>query len=732
MKQIVRRVIDRKGKVKLLELPEPHLGPDQILVQNHFSLISSGTEMSTLAKTPPELVKQTLSDPWMRHVVTQTIFSTGLVQTARRVWQEMIMPREIGYSGAGRVLAVGENASGFSVGQKVAYAATGHAEVVAPALNHVVPVPEKVDLRHAAFVTVGGIAMQSLRRAEVEFGETIVVYGLGLVGQLCAMIAKAAGCVVIGIDLSDERLEIAEKNGVDLVINPRSADTKRRIMDATDKHGADATIICASSKSDEIINSSMEITRRQGRVVIVGYVKLDIHPKNFLYREIDLRYSRAYGPGSYHRAYEQGRLDYPFGYVRWTEERNLGEFIRLLDSGKINAESLIGNSYHVEEAQKAFDAISEGTLGGVAALIDYGASRDPDRRRTIPVAPRPKAEGKVGISVIGCGNHFLGKHLPSLRQHGEVEIRGLVSATGKNASMIAESVEATVTSSDADEVLADPGTDAVMICSGHCEHREHIAKAFAAGTPMYVEKPMVMSPKELREICELRQSNPVLFTLGLNRRYSPLVSKMRGWFQEPIYSMQYLVNQPFIPPDHWTLDQIDGGGRLICEGEHFIDLCHLMVGADPIRVQAQSLGEPPGDPYKLANFSVTLEYEKAQATIVFVESAAGEFAREQLTVMAPGQVAVLDDFAKLTLYDGKKKKTHGAGLKRSMGHYEALHEFILAVRGEENEMLDWEGAYLATLTMFAADASLRQGRPVVLREFENELFREPEREDADD
>lgn len=721
MKQIVRRVIDRKGRVKLLELPEPHLGEDQVLVQNHFSLISSGTEMSTLAKTPPELVKQTLSDPWMRHVVAQTIFTTGLSQTAGRVWQEMIMPREIGYSGAGRVLAVGSNVEGFEVGQPVAYAANGHAEVVAPSINHVVPVPEDVDLRHAAFVTVGGIAMQSLRRAEIQFGETVLVYGLGLVGQLCAMIAKAAGCVVIGVDLSEERLEIARRNGVDLAINPATSDLDRLVMEATGKHGADATIICASSKSAEVINSSMELTRRQGRVVIVGYVKLDIHPKNFLYREIDLRYSRAYGPGSYHRGYEAGRLDYPFGYVRWTENRNLQEFIRLVANGSIAAQTLIGGVFHLDDAQDAFDAIADGSLGGIAALIDYGASAELDRRKTLPIKPRQRADGKIGVSVVGCGNHFLGKHLPSLRAHSDVEIRGLASATGKNASMIAKGIDATVITSDTSEVMNDDGTDAVLICSGHAEHREHIEQGFLAGKAMYVEKPMVTTIADFKQVCALQAEHGTLFTLGLNRRYSPAISHVRRLLDRPVYSVHYLVNQPFIPPDHWTLDEVDGAGRLVCEGEHFVDLCHLLVGAEPLSVHAQALGEPPEDLRKLANFTLTLHYERAQATVTFVESDAKDFPREQLTVQAPGLVVVAEDFAKVTVFDGKKKRSV-TKTKHSMGHKEGLYEFIKAVRGEDNSMLGWDEAFRATLTMFAAQESMRRGLPVNLREFAEEVL----------
>ncbi|MCZ6918497.1 MAG: bi-domain-containing oxidoreductase [Gemmatimonadetes bacterium] len=721
MRQIVRRVIDRKGKVVVLELPEPHLGADQVLVQSHHTLISSGTEMTTLAKTPAELVRQTIADPWMRKAVQQTVLSAGLAQTARRVWQELIKPREIGYSGSGRVLAVGEGAEGFRVGDKVAYAATGHAEIVAPTVNHIVAVPEEIDSRHAAFVTVGGIAIQSLRRAEIKFGEVIAVFGLGLVGQLCARIAKAAGCVVVGIDVDDTRNDAAVRGGADFTINPATSDLKRKIMDFTGKQGVDSTIICAASTSETIINSSMEITRKQGKVVIVGYVNLNIHPKNFLYREIDLRYSRAYGPGSYHGAYERGRIDYPFSYVRWTEKRNLQEFIRLVGAGAIQLEPLIGGAYAVERAQEAFDAIREGTLGGIAALIEYDVEREPDRRRTIELHPRPKASGTVGISIIGLGNHVLATHLPNLRALRGVEVRALASATGKNASLVGKSVDATVVTTDVDELLQDPDTDGVIIASTQPEHFEHVRKAIDAQKPMFVEKPLVTLVEDFATILRAMESEPILLTLGLNRRYSPLVTKLRESLQGPADSVTYTIAEQFIPPDHWSLDEFAGGGRLVSEGEHFIDLCHFLIGREPTSVYARPLGTAPDDPRKLCNFALTIHYDGAVAHVVFNESAGAGFPRERVQAMASGTVAVLDDFSKLVVH-GKKQRSYGGGRGRQMGHREAMQAFVAALRGDPSDLLRWREAQMATLCMFAGQESIRTGEPVDVRQFHRSLL----------
>jgi predicted dehydrogenase/threonine dehydrogenase-like Zn-dependent dehydrogenase len=719
MKQVFRRVIDRRGRVLVADLPVPHIGPDQVLVQSRYSLISSGTEMGTLAKTPAELVRQTISDPWMRHVVKQTVLATGPSQTARRVWHEMITPREIGYSGAGTVLALGDRVEGLEIGQTVAYAASGHAEVAAPYVNHVVPVPDGVDLRHAAFVTVGGIAMQSLRRADLKFGETVAIYGLGLVGQLCASIAKAAGCVVVGIDINPKANELATAAGAALVVNPSEPEWKRRILDFTGKNGVDATVICASSDSEEIINSAMEITRRQGRVVLVGYVKLDIHPKNFLYREIDLRYSRAYGPGSYDTNYEKGRVDYPFGYVRWTEKRNLEEFIRLVAAGAVDPEPLIAGVYPVERAQEPFDAIRERKLPGVAALISYGC--DPDMSRTKQIKPRPKRTGKVGISLIGFGNHVLSKHLPNLKSMRDVELRGIASATARNASVVAKGLGATMITTDVDELLADKGTDGVMICSSQPEHYEHIRAAVSAGKAVFIEKPMVTRLDDFASLLQLMEKEPALVTLGLNRRYSPLVDTLRTSLSSPADFVEYIIAQPFVPPDHWTLDPVDGGGRLITEGEHFIDLCNLLIGKRPVSVTARALGKLPDDIRTLCNFSVTLHYDGAAATIVFDECGAPGFPRERLSVFAHGQVAILDDFAKLTEF-GKGKHTQGTGLHKSMGHAEELEQFVRAVQGEPNHLLSWEDASLATTCMFAAQESIRLGAQIDIEQFRESLL----------
>jgi len=526
--------------------------------------------------------------------------------------------------------------------------------------------------------------------------------------------------VVVGIDVNPKANELALDAGASLVVDPRDPEWKRRVADFTGKQGVDATIICASSDSAEIVNASMEITRRQGRVVIVGYVKLDIHPKNFLYNEIDLRYSRAYGPGSYHAGYEKGRLDYPFGYVRWTEQRNLGELIRLLATGAVDLEPLIAGVYDLDDVQSAFDAIQQGTLGGVAAVIRY-RDEEPERKATLPVHPRPGKDGTVGISLVGFGNHALAQHLPNLRAMKGVELRGIASATGRNAAALADKIDATIVTTDIEAVLADPDTDGVVISTAQPEHYDNLRQAIEADKAILIEKPLVTRLDQFQDILRRMESKRLLVTVGLNRRYSPMIRRLRDAVEGDIDSVTYTVTRPYLPPEHWSLDPIDGGGRLISEGEHFVDLCNLLTGQTPVSVYAHALGTEPEDLRTLCNYAVTIHYERAVANITFDESGSADFPTERITVLAKGQVATLDDFSNLTVH-GRRVRKLGDGLGASMGHKEQLQEFVAAIRGEPNSLLGWDGACLATLTVFAAQESIRTGQAINLEAFRAELL----------
>lgn len=334
----------------------------------------------------------------------------------------------------------------------------------------------------------------------------------------------------------------------------------------------------------------------------------------------------------------------------------------------------------------------------------------------------------MGISLIGFGNHVLSKHLPNLKSMRDVEIRGIASATARNASVVAKGLGATMITTDVDELLKDDGTDAVMICSSQPEHYEHITAAVTAGKAVFIEKPMVTRMDDFGGLLRLMEEQPTLVTLGLNRRYSPLVDALRRSLNAPVDFVEYVIAQPFVPPDHWTLDPVDGGGRLITEGEHFIDLCNLLIGKKPVSVTARALGQVPDDIRTLCNFAVTLHYDGAAATIVFDECGAHGFPRERLSVFAHGQVAILDDFAKLSEFGPGKPRSRGSGLHKSMGHAEELEQFVKAVKGEPNHLLSWADAAAATTAMFAAQESIRLGAEIDLAQFRESLLSPAEAE----
>jgi predicted dehydrogenase len=336
------------------------------------------------------------------------------------------------------------------------------------------------------------------------------------------------------------------------------------------------------------------------------------------------------------------------------------------------------------------------------------------------VAPRPRRHGQVGISLVGFGNHVLAQHLPNLRAMSGVEIRGIASATGRAAIAVADKVRPTLVTTDAHEVMQDPGTDGVIIASAQPEHYEHLCLAIDAGKAILVEKPLVTRLDHFADILRRMRDEPVLLTVGLNRRYSPAVQRLRDALAGPVDSVTYTVTRPSLPPDHWSLDPVDGGGRLISEGEHFLDLCHFLVGRPPIAIYARALGRVPEDLRTLCNFAVTVHYDGAVANVVFDESASADFPQEGLTILAKGQVATLADFSRLTVH-GKRVRKLGDLAGASMGHKEQLQQFVLALRGEPNHLLTWGGARTASLSVFAAQESIRTGEAIDLAEFEESL-----------
>ena len=667
MKQLIRRVIDSKGKVRIEEIPTPLVGDNQVLIANHFSLISSGTELGTINKDPLEMVKLTLQDPWMRNEVKNLIFGGSFNETVDIVKSELYLMRMFGYSGAGVVVDKGRNIQDIHIGDKVAYAAQGHAEQVAAYANHVVRVPDSVDLRQAAFVTVGGIALQGVRRGDVKIGEWIAVYGLGLVGQIAVQLLLAAGARVIGVDISNAKIELSKEIGLRYAVNPSTENVVDAMMRITDGKGCDSTIICAVSQDPVIANNAMKITRKQGKVVFVGIVNIDLESKPFFLNELDLSFSRAYGPGSYDDAYEKGRIDYPYQYVRWTEKRNLEEIIRLIEDKRIDLEPLIDSVYAIDDAQSAFDRIRSNELKSVAILLSY--TKQTEIRKTIATNKKSDSVNKeaIRVGVVGAGNFTRNYHIPNLNRISGFRIRGVVSATGINAASSAKLYPVDYITSDYHEVLNDKNIDVVIVATRHDTHAKIAIEAAKCGKHIFVEKPVVMTLEEMESLKSAVLENGVYFMAGYNRRYSPIsIAAFNQITQLPIM-VRYTINIQHLPDTHWTLDPIEGGGRLIGESGHFFDLMNYFTKSRPVKVQALAL--PLDDDIKtgLFNFTVQVKYENSSIGQLLYTSMGGpKLPRECVEIFCGNKFVKISDFKKM--YINNSKKTVSGG----MGHLQEL------------------------------------------------------------
>ena len=711
MKQIFRRVIDRSGKIVLDDIPTPQCGENQALVSTEYSLISSGTELSTLKKTPVALAKQAIEDPWMRNAVMSTVKSGGLETTYHRIVDELFLYRIIGYSGVGKVLETGDNITAVSPGDRVAFAAQGHAEIVAPYKNHIVKVPDSVNPEEASFVTVGGIAIQGIRRANPKFGEFVTVIGMGLVGQITAQILLAAGMRVIAVDISKERLELAESLGVQYTVNPREVNPVDSVINISNGQGADKVIICAASKDSSIANQAMQMSRKQGRVVAVGIVKMDLERMPFFQNELDFVFSRAYGPGSYNAEYEKGRIDLPYEYVRWTEQRNLAEFIRLLDEKRINIKPLIAKVFELNEVQEAFDGIKNGKLKGIAALIKYDHENVSKETKIVKKSAKKSADGATKLGIIGTGNHSRGIMLPLFAKEKEVEIKALCSSTGSTASSISDRYKVDYVTSDYKEILSNPDIDAVYAATRHDTHAEIVTAALNAGKHVLVEKPMGMTTEELKTIQEAAKDTDLVCAVCHNRRYSKLFQQLKGYLSGGPIIARYTVAVGRIPNSHWTLDSKEGGGRLVGEADHFFDIFTALIQSKPVDISANFLAPENNSKSALYNFLVQVSYENgSMAHLTYTGLGHPSLPREQLEVFEDNAYYKLTDYKEL--YAPAQLKKPAKIITGDMGHATLTNEFFKAIRGENNSLATFSEGWQASNIAATAQESLVQAKSI--------------------
>ena len=681
----MKQVLIRQGEAAVEELPAPLVEPGTVLVQVDHSCISIGTEMSGMRASGVPLWRKAIKPGNVKKVV-DLVRQQGVTKTRSLVEGKLTAGAPSGYSAAGIVLEVGAGITDIKPGDRVACAGAAyasHAEVIRVPRNLTVPVPDGLGLQQASTVTLGAIAMQGVRRADPTLGETFVVIGLGILGQLTVQMLKANGCRVVGSDLDPARIERALACGMDAALDPDDPGSVAQIGRLSAGVGADGVIVTAAGPSDEIMSIAFNLCRRKGRVVLVGDVGLGLKREDIYAKELDFLISTSYGPGRYDRRYEEEGLEYPVGYVRWTENRNMQEYLRLLADGRINIDGLIDKVYPIDEAPQAYEELKSGADKPLMVLLGYpGRPEALVRRVANPTAPAG-GPGRVRLSVVGAGGFAKGMHLPNLQNLTDLyHIRAIASRTGYNAQDTTKQFAAEYATTDYHEVLSDADTDAVLITTRHNLHAGMVLEALEAGKHVLVEKPLALSAEELESVLafyEGRDSAPVLLT-GFNRRFSPFARRIRELAAKRLAPMMitYRMNAGYIPLDHWVHGP-EGGGRNIGEACHIYDLFTYLVDSPVLDVTARSISKAGGHYTPRDNFAMTATFEDGSiATLTYTALGSTEHPKEQMEVFCDGKVYLLDDYKELSI-----KGSSAAGVKTAnfeKGQREEVIEFARAIR----------------------------------------------------
>lgn len=656
MKQLLQNM--RDGKAVVEDVPAPSARAGTALVKTAASLVSAGTERMVVEFAEKSLVGKARSRPDLVKQVLEKAQREGLITTVQAAFNRLDQPMALGYSSAGTIIELGANMQGFTVGQRVACAGGGfavHAEYAVVPHNLLTPLPDSVDFESAAFATLGAIAMHGLRLAEPQVGERVAVIGLGLLGYLATQIAAAAGCRVLGIDIDPQRVALADSLGIEATGRSQAVEAGAAF---TSNRGFDVVLICADTPSNDPVELAAVIARDRARIVATGAVGLDIPRKPYYEKELSFINSRSYGPGRYDASYEEQGHDYPAGYVRWTEGRNLEAVVGLMQRGQLKVAPLISHRFPIERAAQAYDVITgKEKQPFLGVLLTYEAQEAARTARVeLPVTHHESAEVKLG--VIGAGNFANATLLPAIKKLGDVELVGISSANGLHAQHSARKFGFAYAASGADEILTDPRITAVAILTRHDTHADLVVRALRAGKHVFVEKPLAISHAQLSLIMDqLKKGNPGLLTVGFNRRFAPLARQLAAFYKDRVESLHvhYRINAGYIPINHWTQDLAVGGGRIIGEGCHFVDFISFLVGAAPVRTSAFAL--PDNGKYREDNVSMTFTFPDGSIGVVdYLANGDRAMAKERIEVFGGGRVAVLDDFRKLeTVENGRRR-----------------------------------------------------------------------------
>jgi predicted dehydrogenase/threonine dehydrogenase-like Zn-dependent dehydrogenase len=708
MKQLLQNIKNGQTTVEEVPVPTPHEGT--AIVRVAASLVSAGTERMIVEFAGKNLVGKARSRPDLVKQVLDKAKREGLVPTVQAAFNRLDQPMALGYSSAGTIVALGKNMHGFKVGQRVACAGFGyasHAEYNIVPRNLLTPLPKNVDFESAAFTTLGAIAMHGFRLAEPQLGENIAVIGLGLLGLLTIQLASAAGCRVLGIDLDPRRINLAASLGLEAVARQNAESAS---VAFTANRGFDAVIICADTASNDPIELAGVIARDRARVVATGAVGLTIPRKIYYEKELAFINSRSYGPGRYDPSYEENGNDYPIGFVRWTEGRNFQSVVDLMASGKLQVPPLISHRFPIEQAARAYEIITgkkkEAFLG---VLLTYPETVE--KLESLKVirfnVQTLKHSNVVTLGVLGAGLYANATLLPVIKNNKDFELVGIASSGGLHAQHSGKKFGFQYATSSEDEIINDPRVNTVAILTRHATHADLVIKALKAGKHVFVEKPLAIDAKQLAQITRILPSASCLLTVGFNRRFSPLARSLSTFLSlrtEPLHA-HYRVNAGYIPLNHWTQDPHLGGGRIIGEVCHFVDLITFLIGAAPVSVTAHAL--PENGKYREDNVSMTFTFPDGSIGVVdYLANGDKSFPKERIEVFCGGQIAVLDDFRKLEIVkDGRRKAERLSA--QDKGWRNEMQALTRAIREGGQPPIPYEHLLGVTRAMIAAVESLR-------------------------
>jgi predicted dehydrogenase/threonine dehydrogenase-like Zn-dependent dehydrogenase len=715
MKQVIRKGLK---DIVVDDVPDPVLLPHHVLVRPLYSLISSGTETASIHRD--SLIGEVAGNPSHLRKIWDVAMKTGPVATIAELRAKFSEYAVLGYSGAGVVAARHATVTDLEIGERVAYGGegTGHGETILVGRNLTARMPDGVAFQHACFATLGSIAMNAARTARIELGDVVAVIGLGLVGQLVAQLVRLQGGVVVGIDLNGRRVDMARGLGADYGIAGDGA--LEAVRGLTNGRGVDCAIVAAASKSPAPAQHALSLCRDRGRICIVGAVGMEF-PWNEMYlKEIQLYMSRAYGPGSYDASYEKQGRDYPLPYVRWTENRNMEEFLRLIAAGRIDVRPLITHEFPLDEAAKAYDTIFDPAAGSLAVLLRYPAAAldnpvaafAPVHKVTTQAAGR--ARERIEFALVGAGNLAKWEHLPNLKKLPGVGLRAVYSASGVRGKSYALRFGAAYACSEYEEVLRDPEVDAVLIASRNQHHAAQSLAALRAGKHVFVEKPMALTAEECGELCAAVEESGKQLTVGFNRRFAPfyreLKESLKGRNSPAV--VQCRVDSPGISGSYWMADPAIGGA-ILGEACHFIDLMYWLLDSEPVSVSAYSLPTGKADPIGENNLVASFRFaDGSVGNLTYSTLGSKTSGGERVEIFAQGVGAFTEDFKRVSVHKGTRKPR--LRIWPDKGYAAQMADFAESIRlGRPAAVTVYDGAR-ATLGCLAMLSSARDGAPVAL------------------